>query len=265
MAAKTFALKIQEPCQQSWDEMSPMNNGKFCESCNKVVIDFTSMSNEGIAEFFKNPNQKICGQFRKSQLENTFTFVYKSPWSFNKTFLKFSLASVLTFAGLKGFSQTTKKDDSGKNAIPNSTVKTDSVSVTITPPEKHEIMVLGGPMYVETEKVELVKPNKVLAVRFIENNTGKAIKNGSVFIDKAQKTFYAKDNGSINLSIPDSLTNVETGIYYSAPGYETVYRTIGFKKQGNTPVIIKMIKEEMIMKGQVIKMPNPPKKTNCTK
>ncbi|WP_123947458.1 hypothetical protein [Flavobacterium reichenbachii] len=49
--------------------MTPNENGRFCMSCSKTVIDFTSMLPDEIQHFFiQNQNNKICGRFRKSQL-----------------------------------------------------------------------------------------------------------------------------------------------------------------------------------------------------
>ncbi|MCR4031658.1 MULTISPECIES: energy transducer TonB [Flavobacterium] len=68
---KKHKITIAEPCHENWDQMTPNENGRFCMSCSKTVIDFTSMLPEEIQHFFiQNKNEKICGRFRKSQLES---------------------------------------------------------------------------------------------------------------------------------------------------------------------------------------------------
>ncbi|PWB27767.1 hypothetical protein [Flavobacterium sp. HTF] len=63
-------ITIPEPCHENWDKMTPKENGRFCMSCSKTVIDFTAMLPAEIQQFFiQNQNKKICGRFRKSQLE----------------------------------------------------------------------------------------------------------------------------------------------------------------------------------------------------
>ncbi|MCR4031659.1 MULTISPECIES: hypothetical protein [Flavobacterium] len=65
-----YKITIPEPCQENWDQMAPKDNGRFCLSCTKTVIDFTSMLPEEIQHYFiQNQNQKICGRFKKSQLD----------------------------------------------------------------------------------------------------------------------------------------------------------------------------------------------------
>lgn len=64
-------ITIPEPCLENWDEMTTNENGRFCLSCSKTVIDFTSMLPNEVQHFFiQNQNKKICGRFKKSQLDS---------------------------------------------------------------------------------------------------------------------------------------------------------------------------------------------------
>ncbi|MDP5199312.1 hypothetical protein [Flavobacterium sp. DG2-3] len=66
-----YKITIPEPCQENWDKMTPKDNGRFCMSCSKTVIDFTSMFPEEIQHYFiQNQNEKICGRFKQSQLDS---------------------------------------------------------------------------------------------------------------------------------------------------------------------------------------------------
>lgn len=65
-----YKITIPEPCHEDWNKMKPNENGRFCMSCSKTVVDFTSMLPEEMQHFFiQNKNGKICGRFRKSQLD----------------------------------------------------------------------------------------------------------------------------------------------------------------------------------------------------
>ena len=67
---RMYKIAIPEPCSKNWDEMTPKENGRFCLSCSKSVIDFTTMLPHEVQHFFiQNQNENICGRFRKSQLE----------------------------------------------------------------------------------------------------------------------------------------------------------------------------------------------------
>ncbi|MFY7839164.1 MAG: hypothetical protein ACOVP7_02760, partial [Lacibacter sp.] len=52
----TFQINIAEPCHENWNKMSPVEQGRFCGSCQKNVIDFTTKSDEEIITFFNNYN-----------------------------------------------------------------------------------------------------------------------------------------------------------------------------------------------------------------
>jgi hypothetical protein len=68
---KKHKITIPEPCHENWDQMTPNENGRFCMSCSKTVIDFTSMLPEEIQHYFiQNQNEKICGRFKKSQIDS---------------------------------------------------------------------------------------------------------------------------------------------------------------------------------------------------
>ena len=56
-------LKITNPCNQNWNSMSPNELGRYCQLCEKTVIDFTKMSPEEIKVYLKkNGNRRICGR-----------------------------------------------------------------------------------------------------------------------------------------------------------------------------------------------------------
>jgi hypothetical protein len=62
-------LSIPKPCKEKWDNMTPDENGRFCLSCSKNVIDFSEMTNAEIVEYFlNNQDKEVCGRYRNSQL-----------------------------------------------------------------------------------------------------------------------------------------------------------------------------------------------------
>ncbi len=66
---KPIAITLPKPCEESWDEMTPVNGGRHCAMCCKTVIDFTLMSDGEIIDIFrKAKDNPPCGHFRASQL-----------------------------------------------------------------------------------------------------------------------------------------------------------------------------------------------------
>ena len=60
---------IPKPCSANWERMPAVGDGNYCDKCCKVVVDFTSFSNEELITFFSEKrDEKICGHFRKNQV-----------------------------------------------------------------------------------------------------------------------------------------------------------------------------------------------------
>lgn len=49
---KAFRIEIPKPCHEDWDAMTPNENGRFCGSCAKTVVDFTNMQTAEIQRYF---------------------------------------------------------------------------------------------------------------------------------------------------------------------------------------------------------------------
>lgn len=65
-------INIQNPCGENWYSMSPNKKGRFCNSCNKTVVDFTKLKNNEIQKYFieNTNNESICGYYKFNQVES---------------------------------------------------------------------------------------------------------------------------------------------------------------------------------------------------
>src|SRR5258705_9337478 len=92
---KKIQLSIADPCHENWDQMTPAEKGRFCDSCQKQVIDFTNMSDSQLAAFFKKPSSgSTCGRFFHDQLDRAMDIPKKRiPWV--KYFFQFALPAFL--------------------------------------------------------------------------------------------------------------------------------------------------------------------------
>ena len=67
---KQLHISIPKPCHEDWQKMTPNQQGKFCNSCAKTVVDFTKKSETEIQSFFiENQGKKVCGRFQQTQLD----------------------------------------------------------------------------------------------------------------------------------------------------------------------------------------------------
>ena len=117
-------FNVPDPCSESWKGMLPQDNGRYCGSCQKVVIDFTGKTNEEIIDYISaNSGKRVCGTFRKSQLPAP------APKSSDRM-IRFLAAALLVF-GMSLFSCTTAEQKIPEE-IPESHVIT---GMMIAPPD----------------------------------------------------------------------------------------------------------------------------------
>ena len=93
MKAKSFEIKIPEPCHEDWAAMTKVERGNFCLSCKKVVVDFTKKTDKEIGLFFQQSNGQLCGRFRAKQVNRPIP-LYAPPSS------SYQKAIGLLFSGL---------------------------------------------------------------------------------------------------------------------------------------------------------------------
>jgi len=79
---KDLTLLLTSPCAQVWEEMQPAGTGRYCDQCNKNIVDLTSKSDVELIRFFKNKNENVCGRLLSSQLNRELVMpVSKPSWN----------------------------------------------------------------------------------------------------------------------------------------------------------------------------------------
>jgi hypothetical protein len=104
MATNALMLSIPNPCSENWNKMTPQEKGRFCDTCQKCVVDFTAMTDAAVLDYFNKNNGKICGRFDKRQLDRVLIINDKR---FQK---RFNIAASLLFLSSLGFGNTVKND-----------------------------------------------------------------------------------------------------------------------------------------------------------
>ncbi|MCS3795744.1 carboxypeptidase-like regulatory domain-containing protein [Niastella sp. OAS944] len=67
--SRSVHIKVPKPCHENWNNMTPDEQGRFCGSCQKVVVDFTAMSDQQLLDHLsKTAGQHACGRFSSHQL-----------------------------------------------------------------------------------------------------------------------------------------------------------------------------------------------------
>ncbi|BAV04538.1 Por secretion system C-terminal sorting domain-containing protein [Filimonas lacunae] len=64
----TIRLQIPTPCHENWNEMTPVEQGRFCNACNKAVVDFSIMTDQQILDHLAKAAGSTCGRVNNTQL-----------------------------------------------------------------------------------------------------------------------------------------------------------------------------------------------------
>ena len=195
--AKKFQLQIPAPCHENWDNMTPVDIGRFCGSCQKSVVDFTGMSDTQLVNFFKKPSTgSVCGRFYNDQLNRDFIIPGKRlPWI--KYLLQIAIPAFLFTS--KARSQTEPK-------------------------------LMGDTTYVEQAKGHATcsaMPDTTWRKKItgkIRDKNGFPIPNASVVIKGTKRGVAANENGQF--SINPFLAGSTATLVFSSVGFETKEITI---------------------------------------
>jgi hypothetical protein len=60
-------IDIPKPCNESWEAMTPVEQGRHCKSCCKTVVDFTAMGNAEVIGYLSE-HKNTCGRITGSKL-----------------------------------------------------------------------------------------------------------------------------------------------------------------------------------------------------
>ena len=63
-----LTIQIPKPCHERWEEMQPTEQGRFCASCQKTVVDYTKLSDQELVGLLKKTSGPVCGRLRDDQL-----------------------------------------------------------------------------------------------------------------------------------------------------------------------------------------------------
>ena len=146
---KVFKISVPEPCSENWNAMKPHGNGRLCENCKKVVVDFSQLSDKELYSYFSSGQPIPCGRFHNSQLNIDLVKAKAKKYSW-KRFYK-TVAALFALLSMKNTEAiTTKKIDTQLSPLPvrRPIINTEKITISGTvkdhrgnPLENAEIMI----------------------------------------------------------------------------------------------------------------------------
>lgn len=183
MAKKYLQIQISTPCSEDFSKMTSVEKGHFCSNCEKVVIDFSKMSDQEVANFYKKNGGDICGSFHPSQLNRDIRLAQPKVNSI------FGKAAGLILTGVLSAGVTNVA----------------AQSLEVTPP----FSVVDSEHKNEEEKKESIK-EKVIRINLVgenifdKNESGKGIEGAIVTHQETKITATSDSSGVAEIRIPES-------------------------------------------------------------
>ncbi|WP_460969583.1 hypothetical protein [Spirosoma migulaei] len=163
---RSLTIQISQPCHERWDEMQPNEQGRFCASCQKTVVDYTALSDHELVRLLSKAPETSCGRFRNEQLNRQ--LVVANP----------GIASVwrhwvgLLTMGLFGWQTARAQLNQAPKPSPSTSVRTDFSVSTISVPDidaEKKWVITGRVMLMDTSgKLSPASGVTVSASQFVE-------------------------------------------------------------------------------------------------
>lgn len=64
-----YAVRIENPCHEAWEEFSASPGGRWCPFCRHQVVDFTRLSDEEIIRYLDTHKGKTCARLLPAQVK----------------------------------------------------------------------------------------------------------------------------------------------------------------------------------------------------
>lgn len=193
-------IQIENPCEEKWDDMQNITNGKFCDSCSKAVLDLTQKSDQEIFKILDESNGKICGRIFKHQS--------------NRNLIN-SEKTIVSQESKKGYSRLV-----AGLAIAASLTGIQTHAVTF---EKPLIQISenkdSGEKDLDKEKIS--DNDFIISGKLINSDTGKPLPDIEVTFITKEKIFKAKTNqdGIYKLTVPDFHIRNNNVLHFDFGGY----------------------------------------------
>jgi len=101
-------ISITQPCLENWDKMPFAGQGRYCNNCNKTIIDYTKFTDAELFEFISLHKTIPCGRFHPHQLNVAIQSPVKKKDEKNWPYkIAASVAAFLSFGSLSATAQKT--------------------------------------------------------------------------------------------------------------------------------------------------------------
>lgn len=150
-------IEIKSPCNENWDKMTPKDKGRHCAKCEKVVNDFTQMSEFETIRFL-HYNKNVCGRYNITQHNKELALpALQNPWLSSLRKIAFGGLLLSKLTNVK--SETFQELDSNQTIMvpaANEQKKITTINGKITQPKEEEFKARTLRFIADKDSFELV-------------------------------------------------------------------------------------------------------------
>lgn len=219
-------ISVPQPCSQRWSDMQHVDDNKrHCASCEKVITDFTQMSDEQLIAHFKN-NPSSCGMFAPHQLNRQLKAPKKKQSGWLKALVVPALLA-MTEADAQDVKPVATSEQTADSAKPRITVPLDDVFHTL----KDTLIVSGKVLETDDSLQEHVMPGTELCFHL----------NGNAAIGCT-----ARADGTFQVKLPHCNVGDTVRVEISSSGKPSCFISLVLKEPENTIVYRRQESKEIV-------------------
>jgi hypothetical protein len=211
--------------------MTPKEQGRFCGSCEKIVVDFTSMSDKEMLDHIsKTAGQSMCGRFANDQLNRRIEPVT------NKRRFSLAYAWNLLLATVLFTESCSQESTVGKIAIE------DEPKV-----EQHNGSTTGMPLVTEQEINKQPLSSNEIRGEIFDVDTGLPVEGARVHIQGSKRKAVTDSKGRFSL-----LSDIGNSVTLEVSANNFFTKTVQLNNKSDWMHVKVMINEEAFKMGEVM-------------
>ncbi|AUD02561.1 hypothetical protein [Spirosoma pollinicola] len=137
---RSLTIQIPQPCHERWDDMQPNEQGRFCASCQKTVVDYTALSDQELVRLLSKTSGSSCGRLRNEQLDRPLGLANPSIASSWRHWVGLLTMSLFGWQTARAQLNPARKPAQPASIRPDFAVNTLPARTSASPPTKMDIV-----------------------------------------------------------------------------------------------------------------------------
>ncbi|MDH5475016.1 MAG: carboxypeptidase-like regulatory domain-containing protein [Cyclobacteriaceae bacterium] len=215
---KQYTISVSKPCSENWENFKSTSTGGFCSSCQKEVVDFTTMTDKELMLSISNSTGSTCGRLRHDQVNRSLSLPVNDNRNASWSFIKTGIAGLsLLLLTQNGFAKSIKS-------------KTQTVQIENQP-------ILEESAITTSRTIEGV---------VVSGEDGSTLPGVNVVIKGTTSGTITDFDGKFKLVV-----NEGDVLVFSFIGLETKEYKVGKEDMANVALKMEMIMDDLVLMGEV--------------